>query len=260
MGGKSRGPTKVAAIQHDIVWKDAAATEAHVAPEIERAAATGARIVVLGEMFATGFSMAAAEIAQPADGRSTTFLREQAARHGVWLAGSVAVVDHAGDRARNRFVAAGPDGELVTYDKRHPFTYAGEDREFEAGDDVVSFDVDGLRVTPFVCYDLRFADDFWRAGPGTDLFVVVANWPSSRRHHWSTLLVARAIENQCYVVGVNRVGHADGLDYTGDSAIVDPSGEVLASASTVETVLVADVSPDRVAEVRRRFPFLQDRR
>ncbi|MFN8049887.1 MAG: nitrilase-related carbon-nitrogen hydrolase [Acidimicrobiales bacterium] len=251
---------KVAAVQHDIVWKDATATHALVGPMIDRAAADGARLVVLTEMFATGFTTSAAAIAQPADGPSVTFLRERAARLGVWIAGSIAVVDDEGRRARNRFVAAGPAGELVTYDKRHPFTYADEHLEFEPGDELVTFEIDGLRVSPFVCYDLRFGDDFWTKGPDTDLFVVVANWPEARRRHWSSLLTARAIENQCYVVGVNRVGNADGLDYTGDSAIIDPLGETLVSAARTETVLVAEVDAQRVVDVRNRFPFLQDRR
>jgi len=251
---------KVAALQHDIVWKDAPSTRARLAPMIEHAVAGGASLVVLSEMFATGFSPTSADIAEPADGDTVRFLVEQATKQGVWIMGSVAVVDATSGRARNRFVAAGPDGEIVSYDKRHPFTYADEHLEFEPGDDVTQFEVDGLRVTPFVCYDLRFADDFWRLGPDTDLFVVVANWPASRRRHWSSLLVARAIENQCFVVGVNRVGNADGLDYSGDSAIIDPLGEVLASASGGETVLTADVDPEVVGAVRTRFPFLQDRR
>lgn len=251
---------KIAAIQHDIVWKDAAATHDHVDPLIELAARSGASLIVLSEMFSTGFSTVAADIAQAEDGPTTEFVRQRAASHGVWITGSIAVVDGATGEARNRFTAAGPDGQLVTYDKRHPFTYAGEHLEFVPGDDLVSFGVEGLRVTPFVCYDLRFADDFWARGPDTDLFLVVANWPAARRRHWSSLLVARAIENQCFVAGVNRVGTADGLDYTGDSAIIDPLGEVLVSAAGVETVLVADVDAGVVAGVRSRFPFLQDRR
>ncbi|MBX7071011.1 MAG: carbon-nitrogen family hydrolase [Microthrixaceae bacterium] len=249
----------VAAIQHDISWRDAAATRRDLGPMVERAAASGARLIVLPEMYATGFSMDAAEICEPEDGASIEFVRDAARRLDVWIAASVAVATKTTGN-RNRFIAAGPNGEFVTYDKRHPFTYAGEHREFTPGDDVVRFEIDGLRVTPFVCYDLRFADDFWQAGPTTDLFLVVANWPSSRRHHWSSLLVARAIENQCYVVGVNRVGSADGLDYTGDSAIIAPDGEVLVTASTVATVLTADVEASTVAAVRARFPFLQDRR
>ena len=121
--------------------------------------------------------------------------------------------------------------------------------------------VEGLRLGLFVCYDLRFADEFWAVAPATDCYVVVANWPAARRHHWRSLLVARAIENQAYVVGVNRVGvDGNGLEHAGDSMIVDPLGEVLASAAGGETVLVADVDPAVVAGVRARFPFLADRR
>lgn len=250
---------RVAAVQHDICWQDPEATHARVTPLVERAVDAGASLVVLTEMFATGFSMTAADVAQPPDGASVSFLRDTAARHGSWLAASVAVTSPGG-RARNRFVAAGPAGELVTYDKRHPFTYAGEHEEFDAGDEIVNFEVDGIRITPFVCYDLRFADDFWVHGPSTDLFVVVANWPAARRRHWSALLAARAIENQCYVVGVNRVGDADGLAHAGDSAVIDPLGDVLTTATGIEAVLVADVDAERVAEVRTRYPFLRDRR
>lgn len=250
---------KVAVVQHDIDWKSPTSTIERVAPAVALAADGGARLIVLSEMYATGFSTAAAEVAQPMDGSAVTFLREAARRHDAWVAASVAVTVDDG-AARNRFVAAGPGDELVTYDKRHPFSYADEHLEFEPGDELVTFEVDGLRVTPFVCYDLRFGDDFWGRGPGTDLFVVPANWPERRRRHWSALLVARAIENQCYVIGCNRVGRADGLDYSGDSAVVDPLGEVLATASGTETVLFADVTAERVAEVRAAFPFLQDRR
>jgi predicted amidohydrolase len=112
----------------------------------------------------------------------------------------------------------------------------------------------------FVCYDLRFADEMWALAHDTDCYVLVANWPESRRHHWRTLLVARAIENQAYVVGVNRVGEGDGIAYVGDSRIVDPSGEILASAARTEALVVADVDPAEVARVRERFPFLADRR
>jgi omega-amidase len=112
----------------------------------------------------------------------------------------------------------------------------------------------------FVCYDLRFADEFWGLAPDTDVYLVPANWPEARREHWMTLLRARAIENQAYVVGVNRVGSGGGVDYCGDTRIVDPLGEVLASASRVETLVVADVSTEHVAAVRDRFRFLADRR
>ena len=255
---------KVAAVQHDIEWRDARATCARLAPVIEREAGGGARLILLAEMFATGFDMDASAISEPMDGPTVTFLRESASHHQAWIAGSVAIsgerTDDGADRAVNRFIAAGPAGELAHYDKRHPFTYANEHREFAPGDEMVTFEIDGLLVTPLICYDLRFANDFWSRGPGTDLFVVPANWPITRRHHWTSLLTARAIENQCYVAGINRVGSADGLEYGGDSMIIDPAGQTLVSAAQAETVLNADVLSERVEAVRSRFPFLQDRR
>jgi predicted amidohydrolase len=157
-------------------------------------------------------------------------------------------------------VLAGPHGELHRYAKIHPFSYSGEHEKYAAGSDFLSVDVEGLRVSVFVCYDLRFADEFWALAKDTDLYVVVANWPEPRREHWRLLLRARAIENQAYVLGVNRVGIVDQLPHTGDSAIIDPLGRTLAEASFAETVLVADVSADEVANVRKRFPFLADRR
>ena len=128
----------------------------------------------------------------------------------------------------------------------------------------MTVEVEGLRVSLFVCYDLRFADDWWAVAPQTDLYLCVANWPEPRRAHWSALLRARAIENQAYVVGSNRVGTGGSgagkvLGYAGDSAIVDPLGEALATGSRTEALLVADVSAERVAEVRRDLPFLADR-
>ena len=130
-----------------------------------------------------------------------------------------------------RFVLAGPDGTTHRYRKVHPFTFGGEEKSFRAGDELVTVEIDGLRISPFVCYDLRFADEFWQLAPTTDVYLVPANWPERRRLHWQVLLQARAIENQAYVVGVNRVGEGGGLSYVGDSRIVDPVGELLATAA-----------------------------
>jgi predicted amidohydrolase len=161
----------------------------------------------------------------------------------------------------NSFVLAGPDGTVHRYRKLHPFTHGGEHERFRAGEKPVTVEVGGLRVTPFVCYDLRFADVFWSAALDTDVYLVTANWPAARRLHWQTLLQARAIENQAYVVGCNRVGTAgDGTEHTGDSRIVSPMGELLATAAGVETVLVADVDPAEVTATRERLRFLADRR
>jgi predicted amidohydrolase len=255
---------RVAAIQHDIAWCDRQANFAHLAPMIAGAASSGARLILLSETFSTGFATDRDDLGEPEGGPSSQFLVEQARLHDVWIGGSCPEIasDAPADDQRpyNTLVLAAPDGTQHRYRKIHPFTYGGETKHFNAGDQFVTVDVDGLRVTLFVCYDLRFADEFWQLANDTDVYLVPANWPEARRLPWMALLQARAIENMAYVVGCNRVGSGNGLPYSGDSRIIDPLGEVLASASQTESILLADISAERVAEVRDRFRFLQDRR
>ena len=249
---------KVAAIQHDIVWEQPEENHARLAPMIAAAANDGARLVALTEMYATGFSMNAVRIAEPIDGPSTTFLAEQARTHGIWVGGSIPTRSATGALPTNRFVLAAPDGAMHRYDKLHPFSYSGEDEHYRGGESTLTIDVEGVQVTPFVCYDLRFADDFWAEAEHTDLYVVVANWPASRREHWQTLLRARAIENQAYVLGVNRCGRDPKLGYSGRSLIVDPRGEVVADAGSGEGLLRADLDRASLLDYRRTFPVLPD--
>ena len=251
---------RIAAVQHDIVWEDRDANFARLAPWVAAAAGAGAELVLLTETFSTGFSMTPG-IGEPEGGPSARFLAGQAAEHGVWVGGTCPEIAADGELPYNSFVLAGPDGTTHRYRKLHPFTHAGEHERFQAGEKPVTVEVDGLRITPFVCYDLRFADVFWRAAPDTDVYLVTANWPAARRTHWTTLLRARAIENQAYVVGCNRVGTAgEGTEHVGDSRIVSPMGELLATASQGESILLADVTADHVLDVRTRFRFMQDRR
>ena len=255
---------RLAAIQHDIAWKDRDANFARLAPQIAAAAAGGARLVLLTETFSTGFVMDDPELGEPEGGPSSTYLAEQASRHGIWVCGTCPEIpagsDPADRRPANTFVLAGPNGEAHRYRKIHPFTYGGEDRFFRPGTELVQVTIDGVRIAPFVCYDLRFADEFWQLATTTDLYLVPANWPAVRRAHWMALLQARAIENQAYVAGCNRVGEGGGLSYVGDSRIIDPLGELLATGSQGETILFADIEPSTVAAVRDRFRFLPDRR
>lgn len=282
---------RIAAIQHDIAWEDGAATRHHLVPLITEAAASGAGLVVVSEMYATGFSMEPERVAEDAGGPNEQFLVQQAAEHGVWLIGSVAqwadppapaepedqaalsaeaevqpapsaepAQPRSRRRAANVAIVAGPAGQLHRYAKIHPFSYAGEHERYRAGEAFLTVPIGDLNVSVFICYDLRFADEFWALAANTDLYVVVANWPSSRREHWRTLLRARAIENQAYVLGCNRVGSVDRLHHSGDSAIIDPLGRTLVEASEVESVLRAEADPTEVKRVRERFPFLADRR
>jgi predicted amidohydrolase len=251
---------RIAAVQHDIVWEDREANFERLAPLVERAVGAGAEFVLLTETFSTGFSMTPG-IGEPEGGPSAQFLAAQASAQGAWVAGTCPEIADGEELPYNSFVIAGPDGTTHRYRKLHPFTHAGEHERFKAGEKPVTIEVGGLRITPFICYDLRFADVFWKAAPETDVYLVPANWPSPRRHHWQTLLQARAIENQAYVVGCNRVGTAgDGTEHVGDSRIVSPMGELLATASGVETIVLADVDADEVTATRDRLRFLPDRR
>jgi len=249
---------RVALVQMDLAWEDVAENHRRAARHLAAAKEGGARLAILPEMFSTGFSMSADRIAQPPGGPSETFLRGQARELGLWI---LASVPEAGEPApRNMALLVSPEGGVTRYAKIHPFSYAGEDRVYAAGDRVVTAEIEGVRVTPFVCYDLRFPEPFRTAAAETDLFAVVANWPDQRREHWRTLLRARAIENQAYVAGVNRAGDGNGLHYAGDSAAIAPLGETLAEADDREQVLFADVDPEVVKKLRARFPALEDRR
>lgn len=250
---------KVAAIQHDILWEDAPSTRERVRPWVAQAAASGAGLIVLPEMFATGFSMSPERVAEDEGGPTEQFLLEQARTYGVHVVASIAQRGPDGNY-RNNAVLARPTGEVVRYAKIHPFSYAGEHERYAAGDGWVTTRIGDLRTTLFVCYDLRFGDEFWALAADTDLYVVPANWPAVRQAHWRALLQARAIENQAYVIGVNRVGLARDLPHAGGSVVFDPSGVALAEAGAAEGLLLAEVEARVVADTRRNFPFLADRR
>ena len=262
----TRAGMTVAGVQHDINWEEGGATRARLEPQIEAAAGAGAQLIAVTEMFANGFSMNTAVVAEAMDGPSFEFLVEQADRHGVILVGSISTHHPDHQLPINRLVVVDGNGLIGDYAKIHPFSFSGEDQHYSAGSDFLNLDIHGVRCTFFVCYDLRFADEFWVNAAHTDLFVVVANWPATRRLHWKTLLLARAIENQAYMLGVNRVGLGgrDGdeerLDYAGDSMLIDPLGESLATAAGSETIIVGNVDPEVVSDVRARFPFQADRR
>ena len=239
-------------LQHDIVWNDRDSNFERLAPRIAAATGSGADLVVLSETFSTGFVVDEPDIGEPEGGPSSQFLAAQAAEHGVWvvwhLPGGPPRRRRQQPRPYNSFVFAGPDGTTHRYRKIHSFGYGGEAKHFRAGDSFTSVTIAGVRVSPFVCYDLRFADEFWQLAHDTDVYVVPTNWPAARRLHWQTLLQARAIENLAYVVGCNRVGSGGGLDYAGDSRVVDQLGELLTTAAGDETTLLATIDPERVAQ------------
>ena len=251
---------KIAVIQHDIVWEERQANFTALAPLIAEAAGNGVRLVLLSEMFSTGFVVDNEHIGEPLGGPSSQFLLSMARQHEVWIGGSCPEISPDDARPFNTFVIVSPDGQIHRYEKIHRFSFGGEDEYFRPGSRTVTIDIEGLRASLFVCYDLRFADEFWALASTSDLYLIPANWPSSRREHWMTLLRARAIENQAYVVGCNRVGNGGGLHYSGDSAVYDPLGNPLALGDDTQCILYADINPQKVSDVREAFPFLRDRR
>jgi len=259
---------RVVGVQHRIEWHDPDATMARVQPQIGYAVAAGGDLVCLTEMFSTGFSMDTDTVVESVDGPSSAFLGREAAaaseRSGraIHLAASVPILDPEvnPDLPVNRLMLYGPEGLVAKYDKLHPFSLSGEDKHYAAGTDPLTVSINGTRVSFLVCFDLRFAYSFWDLAFETDLFVVVANWPARRRLHWQTLLRARAIENLAYVLGVNRVGDdGNGFGHAGDTMLISPAGETLASAAEIETLVMGDVDPGQVTAVRERFGFLDDR-
>jgi predicted amidohydrolase len=252
---------QIIACQIDIAWEDKQATCERAGALLARANIEPGALVVLPEMFATGFSMNVATIAEEHDGPTHQFLAELAGRHGAFVLGGV-VTRAADGRGRNDAVAFGPDGKLLCrYAKMHPFSFAGETKYYQAGEAVAQFAWHDLRVAPFVCYDLRFPEVFRQAThAGAELLVVIANWPQQRASHWRALLPARAIENQAYVVGVNRVGSDPNARYAGGSLILGPKGEVLAEGGPDEQLLTARIDRGPLVDYRQKFPALADMR
>ena len=247
-------------IQLDIVWEDREANFQRVRSLLERNPPQRGALVALPEMFDSGFSMNVAKIADD-DRKTEQFLRDTARQFGVFLVGGLATRGPDG-RGRNDAVIALPTGESVArYCKLHPYSPGKEKQYYTAGDAIVTFDWSGVTVVPQICYDLRFPESFRRAARrGAQVIVVIANWPTPRVEHWVTLLRARAIENQSYVLGVNRCGNDPYLAYPGRSLVVDFRGNVLADAGDREVVITADIDPAAQAAYRKELPFLDDMR
>ena len=214
-------------------------------------------LIVLPEMFSTGFITMPAGEAE-SDGASLGWMKAIAKKYGCAVAGSVATED--GGLFYNRFYFVKPDGTFVKYDKRHLFSFAGEDRRFTAGSEKVITEYNGVRFFLQICYDLRFPCFSRNILPNPyDAVIYVASWPSPRIGAWDTLLKARAIENQCYAIGVNRVGKDPSCQYNGHSSIVDPYGNASAScAEGVEEIVSADLDLDSLQAFRDKFPVLKD--
>lgn len=245
---------KITLLQRDIVWADPEANMCKNAQLLSDNA--GADLYVFPEMFSTGFCTQPEGIAEPAPSQTLEWMKQQATQSGVALAGSVAVTD--GGRYYNRFYFVTPDGEVVQYDKKHLFTFGGEHLRFTPGRERVVITYTGVRILPQICYDLRFP--VWTRNRGDyDMIIYVASWPKPRTNAWRQLLRARAIENQCYVAGVNRCGNDPYCEYEGGTVILDPYGQVMAECPDgVESQISAEIDLEKLNEFREKFPVLDD--
>ncbi|MCU0376344.1 MAG: amidohydrolase [Chitinophagaceae bacterium] len=248
-------------VQTHLYWEDKTTNLQQLTAKLD--GITGAEVVVLPEMFNTGFSMRPQALAETMEGPTMQWMKAVAMRKKIILTGSLMIAENG--HYFNRMVWMLPNGQCGYYDKRHLFAYAGEDEHYTAGQRRLVAQVNGWRLLLLVCYDLRFP--VWSrqqtgAGgqPEYDAIVYVANWPERRSHAWGSLLVARAIENQCYVVGVNRIGtDGNGIAHSGHSLVADPMGQVLYEAAAgKEEIQTLSLSRQLLHEVREKLPFLKD--
>ncbi len=255
----------ITTIQTDIIWEDKPANLQQLEEKIN-SIEERTEIIVLPEMFSTGFTMQPQLFAETTEGETIEWMKRIAADKRIILTGSIIINEE--DKFYNRLIWMLPNGDYGFYNKRHLFAYAEEDKHYTAGNKRLIASVKGWKINLQVCYDLRFP--VWarqapqhKQGemqvPEYDLLIYVANWPEKRSHAWKTLLCARAIENQCYVVGVNRVGNdGNNIAHSGNSLVIDPLGEVLYHMANEEDISTITLNKERLEEVRNKFPFWKD--
>lgn len=214
-------------------------------------------LIVLPEMFSTGFSMNAQNLAEEMDGKSIKWMQAQARKFDCVVTGSLMIREK--NKFYNRLVWMTPDGTYQVYDKRHLFSLGGEEQTYSAGNKILIVDLNGWKICPMICYDLRFPVWQRNKNGAYDLLLIVANWPERRSLHWRTLIPARAVENQAFVVAVNRVGH-DGNEvyHSGDSMCINPAGNVVYYKPNDEDLYTFSINKEEVDKIRRAFPFLKD--
>jgi predicted amidohydrolase len=247
---------KISVIQPDIAWEDKLLNfktlTGIIKPLFDKT-----DLVILPEMFNTGFSMNPSALGEPSDGITYEWMRKLSEEGNFGLCGSYIVKENG--KFFNRFVFVSPEKKTWHYDKRHLFSMGGENEIFSAGNKRLIFNFRGMKISPYICYDLRFP--VWsRNTEGFDLLIYSANWPVSRQNVWNTLLHARAIENQCYVAGSNRTGtDGAGIKYSGESMIINPRGEIIVSAGNKENISInSELSLTELSDFRRKFPVADD--
>lgn len=247
---------KIALIQSPLVWESPAENRNYFEAKINEIASS-ADLIVLPEMFATGFTMNPDPVAETMQGESVSWMIALAKASNCAIMGSLVITEQA--HFYNRLIFVFPSGEIKTYDKRHLFSLAGEDKIFTSGKDKLVIEYKGFKICPLICYDLRFPV-FSRNTEEYDVLIYVANWPKPRMLAWDSLLKARAIENMCYTIGVNRIGlDNNNLEYSGHSQVVDFLGNYLLEPQEEEAVFIVEIDKQSMLETRAKLNFLNDR-
>ncbi len=250
---------KVGLTQMDIAWENKEKNMEKAGKLMEQAAGQGVELLVFPEMTLTGFTMNTALAGEEMLFSPTLQFFKDASRQ-YRMAIAFGFVEDFGTEYYNKFIIVSEGRILYDYDKIHPFNFGEEGKHYIGGHAVKTASLGDLKVSGFVCYDLRFPEIFQAVSGQADLILVIANWPKERILHWETLLRARAIENQCYIVGVNRIGKGNGLEYTESSMAFDPFGERLTKAHSKAELMVINVEKDTVNRIRKQFPFREDRK
>ena len=258
MPGMKKGnmDLRISLVQPKLFWEDHLKNRDHLTNLVKGIKKNESDVIILPEMFATGFTMQALDVAEEMKGESLSWMSDMAKSKNSAVTGSLVIKE--GKNFYNRLIWMQPGGEIFTYDKRHLFRMANEHEIYTPGKKRIIIEWKGWRICPLVCYDLRFP--VWsRNANEYDLLLYVANWPSRRKFAWQQLLVARAIENQCYVAGVNRVGKdGNGIAYPGLSVVLDPAGETLKKFGSSENVTTVKLDKPALENYRKSFPVMMD--
>ncbi|MDP4145714.1 MAG: carbon-nitrogen family hydrolase [Bacillota bacterium] len=249
---------KIGLVQMDIIWEDKEANKQKCLQFIKEAKEKNVDMLIFPEMTLTGFSMKVNKIMDK-NHQDRNWFAKAAEEYSLFI--GFGYVQGGGAKGKNNISLFSKDGvEILNYTKIHPFSHGEENKHYEGGGEIKIAKVKEFNISTFICYDLRFPEIFQAASVCAEAIFIIANWPESRREHWITLLKARAIENQCYIIGVNRTGKGDGVDYCGDSLVVDPSGEIIVHNRGEEKLITADIDLQEVKKVRNSFNIKQDRK
>lgn len=244
--------------QMDVLWENQIRNMNKCESYIKEASKRNVELLLFPEMILTGFTMNLDSLTIN-ETEILEWLKKQAKKYKISIGIGYAVNDNG--KGENKYAMVSCNGEiLVNYKKIHPFSFAGEKEKYTKGEEIMNCTINGITITPFICYDLRFPEIFQIASRNSSLIIVAANWPKLREDHWIILLKARAIENQCFIVGINRVGNGDGVEYNGNSVVVDPDGKIRNRRDNEEKLIVETLDFSKVSKIRESFHLKDDRR